>query len=106
MNLKGFKIVDSLYQGHEGFQFSIGQTYEQDTIPKAGVQGFHFCRKLSSCIDFFGGDDPEKHYLAVEAYGDIDESPDGEYATNKIKIIKELSWREVKDQLFKEIVCC
>ena len=79
-----------------GFQYEIGKTYEMKEEPIACERGFH------ACVEF---DDLFRHYkygketriCEVELLGNIDtDSPvDSKVATNKIKIIRELTSKDL-----------
>lgn len=102
--MKGFKILNSDWTTQNGDELKVGESFELNSDPKVGSHGFHFCRNLIDCYDYFISEEPKK-YTMIEAYGEIDNNGTKEYATDKIKIIKELNWDEVKEQIFKEVVC-
>ena len=80
-----------------GFQFEVGKTYEENVTPLCCKRGFHFCTELKDCFNYYLFD-PDNKVAEVEALGDIDtesESNTSKHCTNKIKIIRELSWEEV-----------
>lgn len=80
-----------------GFQFEVGKTYEENVTPICCKRGFHFCTELKDCFNYYLFD-PDNKVAEVEALGDIDtesESNTSKHCTNKIKIIRELSWEEV-----------
>lgn len=78
-----------------GFQYKVGETYTMKEKPKCCNQGFHFCTNIADCFKHYNND-PENTKLAlVEALGDIDkEDDDSKCCTNKIKIVKEISFAE------------
>lgn len=71
------------------FQYEIGSTYEFDGQPILCKQGFHFCRTIGQCYDFYPIDGKTR-ICKVEALGDIVENPD-KCCTNKIRIIEEIT---------------
>lgn len=78
-----------------GFQYSVGETYEEDVTPHCCKRGFHFCTELKDCFNYYCFD-PLNKVAEVEALGEIDTEGEGrKHCTNKIKIIRELSWEEV-----------
>ena len=118
------------YKGFEsdltcrGFQYEIGKTYTMDGPPEICKHGFHFCRKL---IDVFGYyprtvllddylqmpyDDylkkcieTDTRYCVVEVLGEIHVDPrslDSKAVTNQIKIVRELTEKEISDIALKE----
>ena len=78
------------------YQYKVGECYEEERKPQIAKAGFHFCKTLIGCFDYYGIEVHNRIAL-VEAYGDIDEcpAPFAACSTNKIKIIKEIPWRDV-----------
>ena len=81
------------------FQYEVGKTYEMDLPPVLRYQGFHFWAEM---YDVF-----RIHTAAfytriceIEATGEIVEH-DGKYATNRIRILHELTPSEIKDGLYE-----
>ena len=90
--MKGYKVFNSDWTC-KGFQYKVGETYEIDGKPTCCKKGFHFCKKLVACFNYYSFD-PYNKVAEIECLGDVDFGED-KYCTNKIKIIKELSWEEV-----------
>ena len=90
--MKGYKVFNSDWTC-KGFQYKVGETYEIDGKPTCCKKGFHFCKKLVDCFNYYSFDSNNK-VAEIECLGDVDFGED-KYCTNKIKIIKELSWEEV-----------
>ncbi len=78
-----------------GFQYEVGKTYTMKEKPKCCNKGFHFCTNIADCFNHYDNN-PERTKIAlVEALGDIDkEGEDSKCCTNKIKIVKEISFAE------------
>ena len=94
--MKGYKVFDPDWKCRD-FQYEIGKTYEMDKDPILCEIGFHFCKKLVDCFNYYSFD-PNNKVAEIEALGDIDEvEKDSKCCTNKIKIIREMSWNEVLD---------
>ena len=94
--MRGYKVFSSDWTCR-GFQFEVGKTYEENVTPLYCKRGFHFCTELKDCFNYYLFD-PDNKIAEVEALGDIDtesESNTSKHCTNKIKIIRELSWEEV-----------
>ena len=90
--MKGYKVFESDWTCRD-FQYEVGKTYEIEDIPILCKRGFHFCEKLIDCFRFYGFT-PENRVAEVEALGEV--IGDGcKSCTNKIFIIRELSWDEV-----------
>ena len=96
--IKGYKVFYSNLTAHAGFQYEIGKSYEMDESPIACQRGFHFCKALKDCFNYFQFD-PRNRIAIVEAYGECVDDASGKSATNKIRILKEISWYEALDLL-------
>ena len=94
--MKGYKVFRSDWTCR-GFQYAVGETYEMEDEPSCCNRGFHFCGKLIDCFNYYDFDSENK-VAEIEATGAIDDDGNEEkYCTNKIKIVRELSWYEVLD---------
>ena len=94
--MKGYKVFSSDWTCR-GFRYDVGQIYEMDEKPICCKRGFHFCKKALDCFKYYSFD-PDNKVAEVEALGDIDASDDGsKCSTNKIHIIREITWQEVLD---------
>jgi len=92
--LKGYKVFDPNWTCR-GFQYEIGKTYVEDVEPKCCNKGFHFCKDLMDCFNYYAFNSDNK-VAEVIAIGDVDEEQGGsKCCTNKIQIIREISWGEV-----------
>ena len=85
------------------YQYEVGKSYEEKEKPQVGITGFHFCRNLTDCFSHYRIDCHNRIGL-IETYGEIVfRESDGACATNKMKIIREIPWREalkiVEEQL-------
>ena len=76
------------------FQYEVGKSYEMDELPICCNTGFHFCINLAECFNYYSFNSKNK-VAEIEAYGEIDTNDNRKYCTNKIKIVRELSWEEV-----------
>ncbi len=92
--MKGYKVFNPDWTCN-GFQYEVGKVFEMDKPPVICHQGFHFCKKAADCFDYYSFDSRNK-VAEVEALGEI-ETEDDKSCTNKIHIIRELSWYEVLD---------
>ena len=92
MGVKGFKAFDKNWQCR-GFQYEVGKTYIHDGDIEVCVSGFHFCQKCADCFNSYSFDS-NTHVAEVEAIGIVKTDVD-KCVTDKIKIIRELSWDEV-----------
>ena len=94
--MKGFKVFRNNWTCR-GFQYAVGETYEMEGDPVCCERGFHFCGKLIDCFNYYNFDSKNK-VAEIEATGAVDDDGNEEkYCTNKIRIVRELSWHEVLD---------
>ena len=92
--LKGYKVFNPDWTCR-GFQFEVGKVFEEDVEPSCCNRGFHFCTKASDCFNYYSFDSNNK-VAEVEACGEVDtNNEDSKCCTNKIKIIREVSWQEL-----------
>ena len=92
--MKGYKVFNPDWTCQD-FQYEVGKVFEMDKPPVICRQGFHFCKKATDCFEYYPFD-PNNKVAEVEALGEI-ETEDNKSCTNKIHIIRELSWYEVLD---------
>ncbi|AVM48284.1 hypothetical protein C5Q96_05260 [Mogibacterium diversum] len=93
---KGFKVFNEDWTCN-GFQYEVGKTFEMEDSPICCNRGFHFCTKLSDCFNYYPFNSDNK-VAEVEAIGEVvSDSGDTKHCTNKIKIVRELTWHEVLD---------
>jgi hypothetical protein len=94
--MKGFKVFNSDWTCRD-FQFEVGKTFTEDVTPVCCDRGFHFCTKAADCFKYYDFN-PDNKVAEVEALGDIDtNNDDSKCSTNKIHIIREITWQEVLD---------
>lgn len=92
--MKGYKVFNKDWTCR-GFQYEVGKTYEMKEDPVYCRMGFHFCKKLIDCFDYYGFD-LENKVAEIEATGAIDDDgSEKKYCTNNIRIVRELTWHEV-----------
>lgn len=90
--VRGFKAMRS-DMTCRGFQFELGKTYTFDGEPALCVQGFHFCRELVHCFEYYIISPIHTRLFEIEAWGivkDSSEYEDHKSVTNNIKIIREI----------------
>ena len=92
--MKGYKVFKPDWTCR-GFQYAVGETFEEDVTPSCCNRGFHFCTELKDCFNYYSFD-PNNKVAEIEALGEIDaEADESKHCTNKIKIVREISWEEV-----------
>lgn len=94
MGVKGYKVFNPDWTCRD-FQYKVGETYEYDGDIGVCYAGFHFCRKIANCFSYYSFDSNNK-VAEVEAIGFVITEKD-KSVTNKLKIVKELTWQEVLD---------
>lgn len=90
--MKGYKVFDSNWSC-KGMQYKVGEKFEMIEKPIICMRGYHFCKKIVDCFNYYNFS-PSNKVAEIEAYGDI-VCEEEKCCTNKIKIIRELSWEEV-----------
>jgi hypothetical protein len=94
MEVKGYKVFEPDWTCR-GFQYVVGETFKEDVEPKCCNSGFHFCKELKDCFNYYPFN-PENKVAEVIAIVDVDEESDNsKCCTNKIQIVKEITWEEV-----------
>ena len=95
--IKGYKVFGPGWicdPAGTPFRYAVGETYEMEEVPIVCKRGFHFCARAADCFNYYGFD-PKNKVAEIEALGDIDS--DGSIScTNKIHIIREISWQELQ----------
>ena len=77
------------------FQYEVGKTYEMKECPIVCKRGFHFCEQAINCFKYYDFN-PKNKVAEVEAIGIID-SDGSKSCTNKIHIVREITWHELLD---------
>lgn len=96
--MKGYKVFNPDWTCR-GYQFKVGKTFTEDVIPVCCYKGFHFCTEIVDCFEYYPFN-PNNKVAEVEALDDIDISDiDSKCSTNKIHIIRELTWHEVLEMV-------
>ena len=68
--MKGFKAFNNDLTCR-GFQYEIGKTYEMKRTPELCRRGFHFCRTIAECYNYYDMNKSTR-ICEVEALGEID----------------------------------
>ena len=91
--MKGYKVFNPNWTCRI-MQYEVGKTYEMDESPVLCERGFHFCTRAARCFDYYNFD-PQNHVAEVEAMGCVVGDETDKMCTNKIRIVRELTWEEV-----------
>lgn len=99
--MRGYKVFNPDWTCR-GFQYKVGETYKYEEEIGICKAGFHFCKQLLDCFNYYSFN-PKNKVAIIEATGEVIEKSDGlsssKCVTNEIKIIKELNWHEVLDMV-------
>ena len=90
--VKGYKIFNSDWTCR-GFKYEVGKTYKTEEPIGLCKQGFHFCKNLAECFQFYDCITWNK-FAEVEAIGDVVIGED-KCVTNKIRIVREIPFSEI-----------
>ena len=91
--MKGYKVFNPDWTC-KGMKYEVGKTYEYKGEIGLCKAGYHFCRRLTDCFNFYSFD-PNNKVAEIEALGIVHTS--GKSVTDRIRIVRELSWYEVLD---------
>lgn len=86
--IKGYKGFDKNLQCR-GFQYKVGETFEEKGTIKACESGFHFCENPFNVFNYYSPSD--SRYCNVEGDGKIDtDNSDNKVACSKLHIHTEI----------------
>lgn len=92
--LIGYKGFHKNLTCYGGFQYEVGQEYENCKKIWACGNGFHACKNPIDVLNYYSNIDDR--YCIVEQWGYVDKEGD-KTASSNIKIVKEISLRELFD---------
>ena len=87
--MRGFKAFNKDLTCR-GFRYEIGHTYEFDEKPIPDKQGFHFCKSIADCYEYYSRAN-DTRICVIDAIGNISTDDDINYCTNKIVILEEIT---------------
>ena len=90
--MKGYKVFNPDFTCR-GFQFEVGKTYEHKGKLEICRSGFHFCRHVADCFNYYFFN-PKNRVAEVEAVGLVESDRD-KSVTDKITIVREIPWVEM-----------
>lgn len=97
--MKGYKGFYNDLTAYGDFQYKVGDEYVMFKDPVVCRNGYHFCRRLSDAMNYFPP--PESRYCEVLALGKRERLGD-KYCTDRIRIVRELSVKEIREILERE----
>lgn len=92
--VKGYKVFNSDWTCR-GKQYTCPGKFEEDVKLLICSRGIHFCKKAVDCFNYYDFN-PDFHVAEVVAYGRVVERDD-KCVTDKLEIVREISWHEVLD---------
>ncbi len=92
--VKGYKVFNPDWTCR-GKQYSCPGKFEEDVKLLICSRGIYFCKKAADCFTYYDFN-PDFHVAEVVAYGRVVEQCD-ECVTDKLEIVREISWHEVLD---------
>ena len=92
--VRGYKVFNSDWTCR-GKQYTCPGKFEEDVKLLICSRGIHFCKKAVDCFNYYDFN-PDFHVAEVVAYGRVVERDD-KCVTDKLEIVREISWHEVLD---------
>lgn len=93
----GYKVFNPDWTCRNNFKYEIGETYKHKDKIGLCEGGFHFCRKLIDCFNYYPFN-PENKVAIVIATGKVINGYD-KSVTDEITILKKLNWHEALDMI-------
>ena len=90
--MRGWKVTNP-DSSCRGFLFEVGKTYKHEGKIGLCEAGFHFCKMVCDCFNYYSFD-PKNLVYEIEAIGKIIEGAD-KCVTDEIKIIRLVPWAEM-----------
>lgn len=90
--IRGYKVFNPDWTCR-GFQYTCPGIFEEDVDPEVCEMGFHFCLNLADCFNYYPFN-PENKVAEIVCLGRI-AGEGNKCCTNKIEIVRELTWEEV-----------
>ena len=95
--MKGYKAFNK-DMTCRGFQYEIGKEYEMDGEIIPCKRGFHFCKSLADCYQFYSMSE-NTIICEVKALGEVITDNEVKYVTNHIKILSKVKNPKIKSNL-------
>ena len=94
MVVNGYKVFNSDWTCRDK-QYTCPGKFEENVELDVCHHGMHFCKKAADCFNYYNFSSSNR-VAEVVAYGEVREKGN-KCCTNKLKIVRELSWYEVLD---------
>ena len=95
--VKGYKAFNKDLTCRD-MRYEIGKTYEMEGKPIPCERGYHFCKSLVDCYNYYSMSE-DTRICEVKAIGDVATDDDVKFCTNKIAIVKEVKNPREKSNL-------
>ena len=90
--MKGYKVFNPDFSCR-GFQFEVGKSYKHNGPIEICRSGFHFCRDVADCFNYYPFDSNNK-VAEIEAVGLVESNGD-KSVTDEVVIVREIPWAEM-----------
>jgi len=91
--IEAFKVFDENWKCR-GYLFTIGGEYHQEGKIRACNHGFHGCKKVQDCFNYYAFDSKNK-IAKVLMWGEVDDSETDKLCCSNIIIVGEITWQEM-----------
>ena len=98
--ITGYKVFNHDWTCR-GFKYEIGKTYTREGEKSLCYKGFHFCKNLMDCFDFYDCVTWNK-IAKVEALGEV-KTDNKKCVTNKIKILEEIPFDKIGEYVQNDL---
>lgn len=92
-SIRGFKVFGPDW-ACGGFQYEVGEVYDDNVTPSVYNRGFDLCLEARDCLEYYKFNRNDK-VAEVVALGETVEEGDNYIRTRKIQIVREVTWQEV-----------
>ena len=99
--MKGYKAFNSDWTCRD-YKYQVGETFFETGILEMCHRGLHFSQKLTDVFGFYPFDEEKCVVAEIEATGDVIRGAN-KCCTNELRIIRQLSWEEVRRITAEEI---
>ena len=93
--MKGYKAFNKDWTCR-GKQYKVDETFEEDVQLIPCKSGMHFCDRMQNVFRYYTYDPGTTVVAEVEALGDVKTDDGIKFCTNKLLVIREISWDEVQ----------
>lgn len=84
----GYKVFNPDWTCRNNFKYEVGKTYKHEGEIGLCKEGFHFCKKVNDCFNYYRFDGNNKVAIIIATGKIID--GDNKSVTDEITIVKEI----------------